>query len=293
MAAIATGSVRSRRSALVVVLALALVVTAATSAGASSSRRSKAATRVAAAASAFAKEGSARLEGTVAVESTGGPRAGTRISLPFSGAVDNRTKSGRFSIDMSGLDIPGASGSIDEVVTNGAIYMSVDAFGPSAAEEIGGKHWLKMDLGEFDQLGSQGQQADPTSTLDGLRGVSNDVQDLGAEKVRGADTTHYHAVVDVEKALAKVRPSQRERVRNALSQFGNEKLPIDIWIGRDGVPRRYGLSLDVTKDGQTVHITESFDFFDFGAVVDVHAPPASDVANFSDLLSSAQQRQAS
>ena len=44
------------------------------------------------------------------------------------------------------------------------------------------------------------------------------------------------------------------------------------------------MSMDLTKSGESMHFTEQFDFFDFGVPVDVHVPPASDVANYSDLL---------
>jgi hypothetical protein len=283
MSKLGLSGVRGWRTALVVLVALGLVAALATGAGAAS-KRSKAAKRVAAAATEFAHEGSARMEGSVTVEATGGKDAGLKFSLPFDGAVDNRTRTGRLSIDLSSTGIPGASGKVQEVYTGGVIYMSLDAFGPKLAGGVDGKHWVKLDLSEYAQVGQSQTQADPTSTLDGLRGVSNDVQDLGQENVRGVDTTHYHATIDVAKALAKVPASHRQRVESALSQFGNGDLPIDVWIGRDGVPRRYSMSMDLTKSGESMHFTEQFDFFDFGVPVDVHVPPASDVANYSDLL---------
>ena len=230
MSKLGLSGVRGWRTALVVLVALGLVAALATGAGAAS-KRSKAAKRVAAAATEFAHEGSARMEGSVTVEATGGKDAGLKFSLPFDGAVDNRTRTGRLSIDLSGTGIPGASGKVQEVYTGGVIYMSLDAFGPKLAGGVDGKHWVKLDLSEYAQVGQSQTQADPTSTLDGLRGVSNDVQDLGQEKVRGVDTTHYHATIDVAKALAKV-PASHRRARRERALAVRKRRPPDRRLDR-------------------------------------------------------------
>jgi hypothetical protein len=280
-----------RSGAIVSVLVVAMCAALSMAPAGASSTRSKGARRVARAATEFAKQGSARLSGSVSIEVTGGSEAGKKIDLPFSGSVDNKTKAGTFAFDASSLGLPGGSGSFNEILAGGAVYVSVSSFGSKIVDALGGKHWVKVDAGQIGGLGSQSQQTDPTSTLDGLRGVSNDVQTVGHEKVRGVDTTHYRAAIDVQKALANVPPAERARVRNAFSTLGTGTIPMDVWIDRDGLPRRYALTIDFTKNGESAHLAESFEYFDFGVAVNVHAPPAEDTAPYSELLQIERQSQ--
>ncbi|HZP28377.1 MAG TPA: hypothetical protein VFC99_05460 [Acidimicrobiia bacterium] len=279
-----------RTGSVALVIAVAIGVSA--NAAGAAHDRNRGARRVAHAASAFANEGTARIDGTVEVEVTSGPNAGKRVSLPFTGEIDNRAKVGSFSFDASGLGSPGISGRITEVFAGNALYMSLDAFGRDLGDTLG-KHWMKIDLGQFGAGASQTQQSDPTSVLDGLRGVSNRVDDLGHETVRGVDTTHYRATVDVEAALARVPEKARARARSALSQFGRSEFPMDVWLDRHGVPRRYALTMDVTKGGSAGHISESFDFYDFGAPVSVKVPSADDVLDYTDVVKQKQTGQVS
>ena len=275
-----SGNRRFRTCSVALVSAIAIGVTAT---AADASPRNRGARRLARAASAFAKEGSARISGSIAIDVTTGTDAGQKISMPFSGSIDNRTKTGSFTFDPSGLGGPGMSGPVTEIFAGNALYMSTDAFGSQLRERLGGKHWLELDLSKLGAGTSQAQQTDPTSTLDALRGVSNDVQNLGHATIRDVDTTHYRATLDPAKALTHVPPAQRPRVQSALSQFGGNTIPIDVWLDDNGVPRRYAINMDVSKSGATVHVDESFDFYDFGTPVSVKVPAPDDVADFSQL----------
>jgi hypothetical protein len=284
--------VRGWRTALVVLVVLGLVGTLATGAGAAS-KRSKASKRVARAASAFANQDSARVSGSIDVEIKSGRDAGERVEFPFSGSVDNRTLSGSFTFDLSGLDLPSASGSFEEILTDGALYVSIGSLNPKIEDALGGKHWVKVETKDIPGFDSQTDETDPSSTLDGLRGVSNIVDEVGRSTVRGVDTTHYRATIDVGKALTQVPPTQRDRLANAFSKFKSPTIPVDVCIDSDGLPRKYALTIDVTQKGGTAHLRESFEFYDYGVSVRVKAPPADDVADYSELKDLERTSQAS
>jgi hypothetical protein len=104
--------------------------------------------------------------------------------------------------------------------------------GPSAAQELGGKHWLKIDTStltggsQAGGLGSLGS-SDPTSFLDALRGVSSDVKEVGSDSVRGVDTTHSAITIDMTKALDQVPTPEHALAAKGLKLFGNGSLPAD------------------------------------------------------------------
>jgi hypothetical protein len=240
----------------------------------------------------LARQDSARISGSIELEVTAGSDAGHKVSMPFTGAIDNRAKTGSLSFDPSQLGAPGLGSNVEEIFAGNVVYMSLDAFPSSVRDQFGDKHWLKLDMSKYAGSSSQTQQSDPTSALDALRGVSNDVQDLGHASVRGVDTTHYRANIDLAKALVHLSTKQRARVQSALSQFGST-FPMDVWLDHDGVPRRYSITIDVTKAGSTGHLTEGFDFYDFGTPVSVKVPNADDVADFSQLQQIGQTTAAS
>jgi hypothetical protein len=126
-----------------------------------------------------------------------------------------------------------------------------------------------------------------------LRGVSNAVEEVGRSTVRGVDTTHYRATIDVGKALTRVPPAQRDRLANAFSKFTSPTIPVEVWIDSDGLPRKYALTTDITQKGNTAQLKESFEFYDYGVPVKVKAPPADDVADYSELKDLQRTSQAS
>jgi hypothetical protein len=64
----------------------------------------------------------------------------------------------------------------------------------------------------------------------------------------------------------------------ALQEMGSEigEIPVDAWIGDDGLPRRIELSMSISDvpgiaDGE-MKIDISVDLFDFGVPVDIRPP---------------------
>src|SRR5690606_18104196 len=107
--------------------------------------------------------------------------------------------------------------------------------------------WLSVsaeDLGvDADELGLGMAGSDPTQMLESLRGVSEEIEVLGAEKVRGVDTTHYRVVVDLEAAAAQLDAEAREAYEQEMAEFGVDALPLEVWVGDDGLVYRMAIDL--------------------------------------------------
>jgi hypothetical protein len=156
--------------------------------------------------------------------------------------------------------------------------------------------WLSIDLrAALDELGlsedvlEQYQQNDPTQYLQFLGAVSSGIEEVGREKVRDVDTTHYRAAIDLRKALDQMPHEltdglglDEEALRRSFEQMQSEldvnELPTEAWIDDDGLLRRMRIEMGAAGVGAKVEL----ELYDYGVAVDVVAPPADQV---TDLLS--------
>jgi hypothetical protein len=95
-----------------------------------------------------------------------------------------------------------------------------------------------------------------------------DVVDENAE-VDGKPTTHYRGLVDVEDMAEEIGGETESRYED---MFGarNVMVPIEAWIGRDGLPAR--IKLDCGSGDSRVTVTA--DILEYGVPVEVKPPPA-------------------
>jgi len=216
-------------------------------------------------------------------------------SFTADGAFDFSGRSGTLRMDLSSMGLPGVRGAIDVRLVDGVLYMDMGSLvadaSPAEREALGGKRWVKLDLSQlggaagangFGGLGS----SDPTSALDSLRGAGSDVHEVGHETLRGVDTTHYRAQIDLSKALDEVPPSQRARVSKSLQALGTGTVPADVWIDGQGRVRKLAMDLNASVGRQHVG-TITMELFDFGTPVDVQAPPADQTFDLQSLLGGA------
>jgi len=235
---------------------------------------------------------------------------GTGLDEPINakgdGLIDNRARKGRMTMDMSEFaDLAGDSddpgdGIMEQVIDGFTVYMRWPLF----AQQVGtDKEWVKMDLQELgEQQGfdfsalAGGSQGDPTQQLDQLRATSGDVEVVGDEQVRGVDTTHYRATIDLERYPDTVRSADRERVRRSVDRLieltGQKTIPTEVWIGHETrrVHRmRFKNKFKVPNAPGSFEMDQTMELYDFGAPVpEIQPPPTSDTADLADLAAGAQ-----
>jgi hypothetical protein len=171
------------------------------------------------------------------------------------------------------LEIPGA-GAVELRLVDGTAFLQV----PQAPG------WYSVP---FEKLAgsSLATSTDPTSSLDQLAEASSDVEEVGTETVRGAETTRYSGTLDMEKALAAATGPQKAALEKSLASLKETKVPFDAWIDEEGRMRKLTQQLTVEQDGRTGTAEVTLEFFDFGTAVDVTAPPAAEVQDGTQLLS--------
>jgi len=181
---------------------------------------------------------------------------------------------------------------------DGTVYMRMPAALQIPLTED--KPWIAVDVPSGSNSVSSpfalGSQTDPTKALAYLEKVSDDVREVGSDQIRGVDTTHYAATIDLGRAIDatnKELPAGLDDNMDELAGlFGN--IPADVWIDTAGRLRRVNLRLDLSDmfrgldpNGSTgadhVVITETLDLYDFGVPVNVVAPPADQVAHLPSL----------
>ena len=204
---------------------------------------------------------------------------GKSFAISGDGFIDFTNK--KFQLILNLPATAGFSGSIEERVIGNELYMML----PSQLQAVtGGKPWVKIDTAQVGAgssgLGSYGQ--DPTQFLSTLRSVSDSVTKVGTADIRGVQTTHYRAEVDLVKAT---KASGAEA--SALSQYEKilgTTLPEDVYVDDSGLARR--VSVNITpKIGATATasavgtVSTTVDFYDFGTTdtSGIIAPAASEI----------------
>lgn len=229
-----------------------------------------------------------------------GGSAGSSRTIEMDGAVDMRT--GDASFRMSGDAFGVLQGKDAEIrIVDGVMYMGSEGLA-AADPSLQGKEWIKFDMEALaaklgtdvtSKAASNFDRPDPAATLAMLRGVSGEVDEVGHEKLRGVDTTHYRIEIDPKKALDTVDglpDGQRDTARKAIEKLGDAKFPADVWIDAEGRLRKMSMTLDSGKLdlGKSVpgaRATVTYELYDFGTPVKVTAPPPDKVLDISEMFS--------
>jgi predicted small lipoprotein YifL len=243
----------------------------------------------AASAATTAKEKSAKVAFDTKV--AGG---GQTLRMTGDGSVDFQNQGARMTFDVGdllrGSGLPASANERWTILTQGPVlYMHA----PTLAQQLpGGQEWLKVnvealaksrriDLGQFRQL----TQSDPAQMLAYLRAAGGKIEKVGEEKVRGVDTTHYKAEVDLDKVAGQAPPSLRQAFRTSIQSLerglGTHTIPVDVWVDENDLVRRLEEHLPVAGGGK---IDFAVDFFDFGTPVSVTPPPAAQTLDLGTVL---------
>lgn len=222
---------------------------------------------------------------------------GERLTMFLSGQGAVNNESGDADITMRMPPV----GKIETRMIGDTMYMRFSGTFPG--QPPGGKPWMKMDLDELsrEQFGAsffqmRGASVAPEEQLGYLRGVSDSVQQLGEEEVRGVPTTHYRATVDLEKAAAEEKDvAVRRAYEKVTEQIGASELPMEVWLDEKDRVRRIKTVTPVPEepatggasDGSKVEaqgkMTMVYEYYDFGAPVRVVPPPAARTTDVTDM----------
>ena len=190
-----------------------------------------------------------------------------------------------FTMNVDKMSMGGSSmpiGAIKVVYLDKVIYMK----SPQLSQATGGKPWLKMDLGKqaqqsgfnLDALMNQSQQVNPAEQTKMLT-ASKDVREVGSETINGVKTTHFTGSITVAEAMGKLDAKTRQQLQKVYQQVGAKKIFFDLWADGQQLPRKLTTKIDIPQ-GNT---SNTIIYEDYGAPVNVSAPPADQVGDFRSL----------
>lgn len=209
------------------------------------------------------------------------------------GLFDYRDRKGRMTFDIS--SIPGSGGALSksgrmQVLFDGlTMYMNWPFLSKVLPVD---EPWVKVDLqklgesagidvGQLAQVG----QTDPTQSLEYLK-AAGDVEEVGSDRVRGVDTTQYHAVVDLREVARNGTEQVASSVERLIAATGTAEVPADVWIDSNGLLRRMSYRYRVSQGALGASsVSVTMDLFDFGVEVDVTPPPPNQVTDLTKLIS--------
>jgi LppX_LprAFG lipoprotein len=208
--------------------------------------------------------------------------SGQGLSGSGSGVFDSgESPAGQLNMTVkaAGQEIP-----VDTVVTGDVFYMRSPAF----ARSIGrGKQWIKLDLAKLAQQrgvdlgGLLNASPTPNNALAYLAGT-DDVENVGSEKVAGDETTHYKVRVDVSDAAKKASGTAQSSLQGVRAS-GFDKLPMDVWVDPSGYIRKVSYQEHAGRR-QAARVT--MELHDFGERVSIEAPPSDSVFDLTQLQGS-------
>jgi hypothetical protein len=222
--------------------------------------------------------------------------SGEKFSFSGEADLDNERKRVHMTMDMGML-----GGEMEIVMDDGVMYMRSPMFQDASTE------WVSLDPSKMDpahaaQFGGFGAGTTDPSAYVGLFAGVFDVEASGEQELGGVPTTHYVGTIDLKKVLKgfadvvgeDADAATKEQLEEAVKQFESlgidEKIPFDIWIDEDGLPRRQRITMDFGKlvpGAEEASMEMTVDFSDFGKPVHIQIPDPSEVTDMTRALGDA------
>ena len=177
----------------------------------------------------------------------------------------------QLSLPASVLGVGGTGNAQLELVSSDKTYYLRG--GPF--EQLARGKWVKVKSN--DPTFNLGQN-DPSQMLEYLRATSN-VDEVGKDTVRGVETTHYSARLQLDKVADRVSTDAANALKQATKTLGTKEIPMDVWVDGNGLVRR--VKMDWHPKGGS--LVMSLDLFDFGDV-SIDVPASSDTVDLSNML---------
>ena len=214
----------------------------------------------------------AQLEGEIRVEGAPAPLPVSARAVVAQGG--ERTRS---TADVSAVQGPGTPDGAQEVITIGEdVYLRSPAL-RSVRKKGVTEEWILFDGQARGQTGLGTGTAglgsgDPTEVLASLDRTAGDVEEVGQESVRGADTTRYRTTVDLTG------------VEGAKEEGLGEPIPTEVWVGEDGLVHRVRQQVPFSEAGQTGRVDFTLEYFDFGVQERIEPPPEDEVVSAEEAF---------
>jgi hypothetical protein len=222
--------------------------------------------------------------------------AGENLSFSGEADIDNEHK----RVDMS-MDLGMLGGEMRLLMDGGVVYMRSPAF------QHAGTEWVSMDPSKMDpaaaaQFGGFGTGTTDPSAYVGLFAGVFDVKASGEQDLNGVSTTHYVGTIDLKKVLKgfsdvvgeDADKSTRKQLKEVVKQFESlgidQRIPFEIWIDGEGLPRRQRITMDFGKlvpGAEEASMEMTVDFSDFGKPVHITIPDPSEVTDMTGALGDA------
>ena len=202
---------------------------------------------------------------------------GVRETLTGTGAQSGGNVSFNMNTKVAGRPVTMEARMVEH---NGAyiLFMRSPAF---ASQLPPGKTWLKIDLRA--QAANAGidfsSLVDTAQTLGPLEKGLVSTKRLGREVVAGKPTTHYQAIVDLQRA-ARAIPAYGKQIAAVQKATGLKlgRTTQHVWIGPDGRVRQIRTSTPtVVQSGVRGTATQTITFLAYDVPVTITAPPAAHV----------------
>ncbi len=226
-----------------------------------------------------------------------GLAVGDDPSTTGEGVVDFENQSGNLTLQLPSFG-QASPGELELAYQGTVLYYRASSLFPDAPTP-----WVSIDIAEVSEeltgtdLGqlNQGANNDPSNTLALLNGVADDVEEVGTEEVRGEETTHYRATVDVRRALDHQGAiADRQQFETFLDRFGAETIPVEVWLDDEGRARRmrYDQPLPDTPGvpiPADAGVSLTIELYDFGVDEPVEIPPPSEVTDLTEATTGAAE----
>ncbi len=240
---------------------------------------------------------SGRFTGTLDMDGTGDDGAPLVMSISFEGSYDLAAEATSMTMDMSGM--AAAMGAEPSTAGMGDLMgdpMQLIVIGDTGWMKwglfsmMGGSadKWIEMDSGEVSGMTEgfgAGSATNPTEFLRKLENANADIEEVGTETIRGVETTHYRAVVDMAELQASLPPDQAAELEQTMGA-GVNALPMEFWIGDDGLVYRWTTTMDMSGMADAAGIdtlSMTYEMFDYGQDVGIVAPDPSLVVSGDSL----------
>jgi hypothetical protein len=205
------------------------------------------------------------------------------FTMSGTGTYDYDEQIGEADYTSSGAGMP--SEQLETIFRNNVLWQRTAGQG----------RWQEVDYSDL--VNTPIGQHDPSEQLDLLRGVSDDVREVGTTQVRGADVHHYAITIDplrlAQQATVVVEGGLTQAALKATGP-----IPAEVFVDEDGRVRRLEVAIsvsgadlaaspemsealgDVLADPRFAEMMRdrrtgmeiAVEYFDFGVPVDVQVP---------------------